>query len=227
LTYKHTLRDHESEEFAVVPSDVEKILRACEETLGMETHDVPRIVPRPESSLVGLASSYRPKKGWIESESFEYQHNMFHELVHYLMHQEDLLMTETVADDGPFLNLVYAHLIDETVAEFSTYSTCGYNPNLISSPFENKLADALIDNVSTEEVEDCVLKLGKSPFLNPDYWTAIRVVAINNATTLQVEPSELVSRVIEAKEKYSSPIEIYHAITKNPDDLQLEVLDDS
>ena len=219
MARRYNLLDHESNEMDVTSSNLEKVLRGCERILGVEEHDLPKLVPRSKSNLVGWASSYNSKKRQIEAELSDSEHNIFHECVHYSMHQDNLLMTETVADDAPLLEMVYAHLIDETIAEFATYGVWGYNPEEVGVPVENELADALIDNDNLERIEDLVLSLGESPFLNTDYWTAIRVVAIQNAKALQVEPSELVNAIKDAQERYSSPIEIYQAI-RNLNDLQ-------
>ncbi len=219
MSNKRSLLDHESNEMAVNFCNVEKVLRGCEEILGMGQHDVPRVVPRSESNLVGWASSYRPKKGWVETNLFDYEHNIFHECVHYSMHQEKLLMNEIVDEDDSFINLVYAHLIDETVAELATYSVWGYESRSLVPPVENELADALIEDLGVERIEELVLGLGKSPFLDPDYSVAIRLVAIQNAKTLQLTPSKLVDRIKDARKRFSSPVEIYQAI-KSLDDRQ-------
>ena len=212
MAFKRFLLDHESNEMNVNPNNVEKVLRGCEEILGMGEHDVPRVVPRSEDNLVGWASSYRPRTRQIETDVLDSEHNVFHECAHYLMHQEGLLMTAIISEDDPLVDLVYAHLIDETVAEFATYNVWGYEPRSLMPPIESELADALIEDAGIEKVEQLVLSLGESPFLDPDYWSAIRLAATENAKNLRFTPAELVVKIKDAQEKSSSPVEIYQAI---------------
>ncbi len=79
---------------------------------------------------INYAASYQPAKRRIITAKKQHEAVLFHELVHYLMDSNELLIARTPSTN-PVHYFFYTRLVDETAAETATVSEYGYADELI------------------------------------------------------------------------------------------------
>ena len=213
---------HLSNEVEVVSKNVKLVMDGCKQELGLKKkYGLPGIKSKKVSNLTGMEASYVPADKSIHSSPITPEHGLFHELVHYLMDEEDLLINESLTEDSYLVDYPCAHLIDETIAELATSNNFSYdteNPQMFSNPLAdeiNRLQTAYLageNDLESEQLEDLILGLQPSIFDNPDYRQAIRLVAIDNALKLRekgMSSSELVVKLRDAKKESSQAHQLY------------------
>ncbi|MBT3814799.1 hypothetical protein HOE37_03640 [Candidatus Woesearchaeota archaeon] len=224
MGYNLSLLDHESEEVDVTSESIEKILEDCKQELGLSgKYNLPHIKPRVVSDLMTMGASYVPSGKSIHSSPIVSEHVLFHELIHYLMDEEGLLINELLNPDNSYLvDYLCAHLIDETIAELATsnvfpYGTENdlvYSQNPLTDEINRVQADYLEgkEDLQDEKLDEAILNLCPSPFNNVNYREAVRVVAINNAIKLrenELSSSDIVTKLRESRKESSEPHELY------------------
>jgi hypothetical protein len=224
MSYNLSLLDHDSKEVDITPENIEKILADCKQELSFsKRYNLPQIKPEVVSELVTMGASYVPDSKSIHSSQIVFEHVLFHELIHYLMDEEGLLINELLDSDNSYLvDYLCAHLTDETIAELATSNVFPYSTENDLVYSQNSLIDEINrvqedylegkEDLQDEKLDEAILSLCPSPFNNVNYREAVRVVAIGNALKLRengLSSSDLVDKLREARKESSEPHEIY------------------
>ncbi|MFH1395917.1 MAG: hypothetical protein ABIG93_00825 [archaeon] len=102
---------------------VGSIIQRAEEVLGLERREHKFTIEHfPEELKLFAGGSYNAQELIFNLPREQREGTIFHEAVHFLMHQEGLLFGPDTQEAS-----LYDRLIDETVAEFATSSVYGYN----------------------------------------------------------------------------------------------------
>src|SRR3989344_1317858 len=104
---------------------LKSLVERGEETIGLERKDREfGILYLPDNIIarMGVNAAYSAEENKVATPRNQHEATLFHEGIHYLMHQERLLF-------GPSLQRAtfYDRLVDETVAEFAASDVYGYN----------------------------------------------------------------------------------------------------